>query len=98
MQDIWLLKKPKKLAQLANRVFNVDYKNYTYEEMANILADNLEVFYRSIGMRTKLSEIGIKDDKFMQMGLNATKNDTAKIGHYMPLLSKEIVEVLKLAK
>ncbi|MDU7497081.1 iron-containing alcohol dehydrogenase [Sneathia sanguinegens] len=91
-------KKPKKLAQLANRVFNVDYKNYTYEEMANILADNLEAFYRSIGMRTKLSEIGINDDKFMQMGLNATKNDTAKIGHYMPLLSKEIVEVLKLAK
>lgn len=90
--------KPKKLAQLANRLFNVDYMNYTEEEMANILADNLERFYNSIGMRTKLSEMNIQDDKFMQMALNATKNDTSPVGHYKPLLSKDIVEVLKIAK
>lgn len=89
---------PKKLAQLANRLFDVDYKNYTEEQMANILADNLERFYKSLGMRTKLSEMNIPDDKFMQMALNATKNDTSAVGHYKPLLSKEIVEVLKLAK
>lgn len=89
---------PKKLAQLANRLFDVDYKNYTEEQMANILADNLERFYKSLGMRTKLSEMNIPDDKFMQMALNATKNDTSAVGHYKPLLSKEIIEVLKLAK
>lgn len=89
---------PKKLAQLANRLFDVDYKNYTEEQMANILADNLERFYKSLGMRTRLSEMNIPDDKFMQMALNATKNDTSAVGHYKPLLSKEIIEVLKLAK
>lgn len=89
---------PKKLAQLANRLFNIDYTNYSLEEMALLLAENLESFYNSIGMRTKLSKIGIPEDKFLEMALNATKNDTSPVGHYMPLLSKEIVEVLKLAK
>lgn len=89
---------PKKLAQLANRLFNIDYANYSLEEMALLLAENLESFYNSIGMRTKLSKIGIPENKFLEMALNATKNDTSPVGHYMPLLSKEIIEVLKLAK
>lgn len=87
---------PKKFAQLSNRLFNVDYFNNSLEKMANILADELEMFYKKLGVKTKLSELNITDEKFLEMALNATKNDINKIGHYIPIGSKEIVEILKL--
>lgn len=89
-------KSSKKFAQLANRLFNVDYFNNTLEKMANILADEFEMFYKKLGIKTKLSELNITDEKFLEMALNATKNDTNKIGHYIPIGSSEIVEILKL--
>lgn len=89
-------KSSKKFAQLANRLFNVDYFNNTLEKMANILADEFEMFYKKLGIKTKLSELNITDEKFLEMALNATKNDTNKIGHYIPIGSREIVEILKL--
>ena len=90
-------RKPKKLAQLANRVFNIDYSNYTQEEMALMLAENLEKFYIDLGLRTRLSKFNIDDSNFEKMALRATKNDNFKIGHYIGLDSKEIIEVLKIA-
>ncbi|MEX1816083.1 iron-containing alcohol dehydrogenase [Metamycoplasma hominis] len=91
------IEKPKKLAQLAERVFNVD-KGLSQEEKANLLSKKLDEFYRTIKMRTRLSELGVSCEKFREMALSATKNDSQTIGHYKPLLSKEIIEILKIAK
>ncbi|WP_156300400.1 iron-containing alcohol dehydrogenase [Streptobacillus canis] len=88
---------PDKFAQLANRLFDIDYNNYTKEEMALILADKLEEKYISFGLRTRLSKFDITSDKFELMALKATKNDGMKIGHYIPLSSKEIIKILNLA-
>ncbi|WP_068268661.1 iron-containing alcohol dehydrogenase [Caviibacter abscessus] len=90
-------KAPEKLAQLANRLFGYDYKNYSEKELALLLADKLEQIYISIGMRTKLSNFNIKDDKFTKMAIKATKNDKMKIGHYTGLSLSEVIEVLKFA-
>ena len=90
-------RKPNKLAQLANRLFNIDYANHSKEEMALMLAKNLEKFYIDLGLRTRLSKFNIDDSKFEKMALRATKNDTCKIGHYIGLDSKEIIEVLNIA-
>ena len=90
-------RKPNKLAQLANRLFNIDYANYSKEEMALMLAENLEKFYIDLGLRTRLSKFNIDDSNFEKMALRATKNDTTKIGHYLGLDSKEIIEVLNIA-
>ena len=90
-------RKPNKLAQLANRLFNIDYANHSKEEMALILAENLEKFYIDLGLRTRLSKFNIDDSNFEKMALRATKNDTKKIGHYLGLDSKEIIEVLNIA-
>ncbi len=89
--------KPEKLSQLASRVFDIDKFNYTTEEMAYKLADKLDEFYRSINMRTRLGELNIDSSRFEKMALNATKNDTSKVGHYEPLDSKEIIKVYELA-
>ncbi len=88
---------PEKIAQLANRLFDIDYHNHSLEKMCLLLADNLEAFYRKIGMRTRLPEHNIDDKNFEKMALKATKNDTQTIGHYLPMKSKEMIEVLKLA-
>lgn len=90
-------RKPNKLAQLANRLFNIDYANHSKEEMALMLAENLEKFYIDLGLRTRLSKFNIDDSNFEKMALRATKNDTCKIGHYIGLDSKEIIEVLNIA-
>lgn len=90
-------RKPNKLAQLANRLFNIDYANHSKEEMALMLAKNLEKFYIDLGLRTRLSKFNIDDSNFEKMALRATKNDTTKIGHYLGLDSKEIIEVLNIA-
>ena len=90
-------RKPNKLAQLANRLFNIDYANYSKEEMALMLAENLEKFYIDLGLRTRLSKFNIDDSNFEKMALRATKNDTTKIGHYLGLNFKEIIEVLNIA-
>ncbi|MCH3962209.1 MAG: iron-containing alcohol dehydrogenase [Solobacterium sp.] len=89
---------PKKMAQFANRVFDIDYTNYTEEEMVFQLADRLENFYKELNIKTTLTEMKIDDVHFEDMALRATKNDTSPVGHYYPLNKDKIIEVLKIAQ
>ncbi|CAM3223288.1 iron-containing alcohol dehydrogenase [Streptobacillus felis] len=89
--------KPKKFAQLANRLFNVDYAHFNLEEMALILSEKLEDIYRRLGLRTKLKEFEIDNSRFEEMALKATKNNRNKIGHYYPLDKNGVIGVLELA-
>lgn len=88
-------KHPKKTAQLANRLFDVDYSNYTEKEMTLKLANNLEAFYKMLGLKTTLTEMNIDETHFEEMALRATKDDTAPVGHYYPLDKEKFIEVLK---
>lgn len=90
-------KKPRKLAQLANRIFNVDYHDYTETEMALKLSDELKRFFVSLGLKTSLKELNIDDSDFLEMAMRATNNDTSTVGHYIPLHKKEFIEILSLA-
>lgn len=88
---------PKKTAQLAHQLFGVEYFEYTEEEMTLKLAERLEQFYKMLGLRTTLTEMGIDDTHFEEMALRATSNGTSTVGHYYPLDKDKFVEVLKLA-
>jgi len=89
---------PEKPAQLARRVFGIDGYDYDSTEAAYILADEFEAFFKSMKLRTRLSEFGIGDTHFEEMALRTTKGDTIKVGHYTELDAKECIEVLKLAR
>lgn len=89
--------KPKKLAQLANRLFNVDYNDYTYEEMALKLSDYLKEFFISLNLKTSLSELGITDEHFNDMAMRATNNGSSTVGRYVALDYKNIIDILNLA-
>ncbi|MBO4333265.1 MAG: iron-containing alcohol dehydrogenase [Paludibacteraceae bacterium] len=87
--------KPWKLSQLAVRVFHEDAYNHSEKENALLLAEHLEQFFRGLGLRTRLSELGIDDNHFAEMAKRATRNGT--VGHYLPIDEKVFVEILKLA-
>lgn len=88
--------KPWKPAQLAVRVFHQDPYQGTEEENALYLADLLEVYFRELGLRTRLDELGIDDTHFEEMAKRATRNGA--VGHYVPLQEKELIAILQLAK
>lgn len=88
---------PKKLAQLANRLFNVDPFDYTESQMAFILAEKLEDYFKSLNLHTTLTELGIDETHFEEMALRATHDNTQTVGHYIPLDKDKFIEILKIA-
>ena len=87
--------KPWRLALLASKVFGVDAYDYTEKERALKLSEKLEAFFKKIGVKTRLTELGISDKDFDTMAKRATRNGA--VGHYIPLDAKAFTEVLKLA-
>lgn len=87
--------KPWRLALLASRVYGKDPYDYSEKERALLLSDELEKFFKKLGIKTHLSELGIDDKDFEVMAQRATKGGNA--GHYVPLDSQKIVEILKIA-
>ena len=88
-------KKPWRLALLASRVFGADSYDYSEKERAYILSDRLSDFFRKLGLKTTLSELGIEDSDFEIMAKRATRNGS--VGHYEPLDSEAIIEILRTA-
>ncbi len=88
-------KKSWRPALLASRVFGVDPYDRGEKERAYVLAEKLEYFFKKIGLKTKLSELGIDEKDFEVMAKRAVKN--GPVGHYEPLDAKAIVEILKAA-
>lgn len=82
-------------SQLYVRVFGGDVYNSTDEENTLLLADTLENFFISLGLRTRLTKLDIGSDRFEAMAKRATRN--GKVGHYIPLGVEEIVAILDIA-
>ena len=87
--------KPWRLAQLASRVYGKDAYDFSEKERALLLSEELEEFFKSLGLKTRLSELGITDKDFKTMAERAT--DGGNVGHYVPLDSKKIIDILKIA-
>ena len=87
--------KPWRPALLAARVFGVDPYDHNEEERALILADKLKDFFKKLGLKTSLTELGIDDKDFAVMAKRATRNGT--VGHYLPLDEGRFTDILKLA-
>ncbi|MBR6157555.1 MAG: iron-containing alcohol dehydrogenase [Lachnospiraceae bacterium] len=88
-------RKPWRLALLASRVYGADAYDLTERERAYRLSEELEHFFKKLGLKTTLTELGIDDKDFEVMAKRATRNGT--VGHYEPLDAAAFVEILKLA-
>lgn len=87
--------KPWRLALLASRVYGKDAFDFDERERALQLSDELERFFRSLGLKTRLSELGITDKDFETMAKRATAGGS--VGHYVPLDAQRITDILKIA-
>lgn len=87
--------KPWRLALLASRVYGKDPYDFSEKERALLLSEELERFFRNLGVKTRLSELGIDSKDFEIMAQRATAG--GNVGHYVPLDAKRIVEILNLA-
>ena len=87
--------KPWRLALLASRVYGKDPYDYSEKERALLLSEELEKFFRKLGLKMHLSELGIDDRDFEVMAERATAGGT--VGHYVPLDAARFKEILKLA-
>ena len=87
--------KPWRLALLASRVFGIDPYDFSEKERALLLSGELETFFKSLGLKTRLSELGISDKDFDTMAERATAG--GNVGHYVKLDKQKITEILKIA-
>jgi len=87
--------KPWRLALLASRVYGKDPYDFDEKERALLLSEELERFFKSLGLKTRLSELGIDDKDFEVMAARATAG--GNVGHYVPLDAQKIKDILKTA-
>ena len=87
--------KPWRPALLASRVYGYDPYDYDERQRAILLSEELDGFFRDLGLKTKLSELNINSDDFSVMAQRATVNGT--VGHYVPLDAEKIEQILKTA-
>lgn len=87
--------KPWRLALLASRVYGKDPYDFDEKERALLLSEELERFFKSLGLKTRLSELGIDDKDFEVMAARATAG--GNVGHYVPLDAQKIKDILKIA-
>lgn len=86
-----------RFTRFAVNMMGVDYNFNDPEETILEGIYRLERFYERLGMPTRLSGLGIIDDRFEEMAMKATYNDTITLGQFKPLNAQDIVNVLRLA-
>ena len=89
--------KPEKPAQLAARVFGIDVYDTSEKKRAYKLSELLETFFKKLGLRTTLTELGIDSKDFEVMADRATGNGSKHVGHYIEIDKKIFQDILKLA-
>ncbi len=91
---------PSRFALLAVNVLGADPKGKTQEELALEGIGIMEEFFRSIGMPTRLSELGVEitDSAIEEMAEKCTFFGKRKLKDYKELGKEEIIEIYNLAK
>ena len=88
----------RKFSQIATRVWGVDMDFEHPEKTAHAGIDAMEAYFRSLGMPTKMAEIGVTPDVFEKLADMTTSNGTKQLASYVPLGKTEIMEIYKLAQ
>lgn len=87
---------PKKGAQLARRVFDVNIEDDTQAALEGI--SRLRAFYASLGLPITLAQLGVEDPDFDLLVKKLHENKGDVIGGYFRLTSVETMQIYKLAQ
>ncbi len=81
-----------RFVQFANRIFGIDYSVDNKEICVLQAIEKLEDFYKSIGLPTRLSDIGIDDSRLKEMAKKCGPK-----GFFVSLDENDVYEIYKLA-
>jgi alcohol dehydrogenase YqhD (iron-dependent ADH family) len=84
--------------RFAVRVWNVEERFHDPEGTAREGIARLEGFFRSIGLPTRLSEIGVTEKDFDRVAERCRRFDADTVGHFVKLDGRGIRAVLELAR
>lgn len=85
-----------RFAQFGQRIWGVDFHPYDLEGMAVEGIKRFEDFLKRIGLKTRLSEISISDDRFKEMAKKCTEN--GPVGSFVKLGKEDVLNIYNLAK
>jgi alcohol dehydrogenase YqhD (iron-dependent ADH family) len=87
----------KRFVQIAVRVWNVDQNFKSDEETAYAGIEALEQFWRSLGLPTTLSELGIPGDRLEEMAGKCAGETEKPQGQFVKLYKKDVQAILEMA-
>ena len=86
-----------RFAQFAVRVWNVEYSYDNPEATALKGIEQLKLFFDKIGLPTSLSDADIPETRLEEMAKKSLENRKS-LGNFRKLNSKDVLEILKIAK
>lgn len=84
--------------QWAVRVWNVDLDVFDREATAREGIRRMEEFFHSMGLGTRLGDLGIKDDRLQEMAEKCTANNSKTVGNFVKLDQRAVFDILSLAR
>jgi hypothetical protein len=92
MQDV------DRFAQWAARVWNVDMDFWNPEATAREGIKRLEAFFHSLGLGTKLADLGVGSDRLDEMASKCTDGGKRTVGNFVKLDQKAVRAILEAAR
>ena len=86
-----------RFVQWAVRVWNVEMDVFNPEAVAREGIARMEAFFQSLGVGTKMVDLGIKDDRIDEMADKCTDGDTRTVGNFVKLDRAAVNKILRLA-
>ena len=96
MKYVWK-ENPKRFVQYAMRVWDVDYAVENEEETILEGIRRTEVFFKELGLATRLSELNIDDSKFEEMAKKMLLGKETE-GNFKKMTVEDAVNIYKLAQ
>lgn len=86
-----------RFVQWAVRVWNVELDVYNPEAVAREGIARMEAFFTSLGVGTRMKDLGITDDRIDEMADKCTDGDTRTVGNFVKLDRAAVAKILRLA-
>ena len=87
-----------RFVQWSVRVWNVEMGVFNPESVARAGIEKLEAFSHSLGLGTKLADLGIQDNRIDEMADKCTGSNTRTVGNFVKLDREAVREILLLAQ
>ena len=86
-----------RFVQWAVRVWNVELDVFNPEAVAREGIARMEAFFHSLGLGTRMGDLGIKDDRIDEMADKCTNGNRETVGNFVALDRAAVAKILRLA-